>query len=244
MTIDTEQWERERLMEALESYTQGLADAPYVRKWIDKTGPTLHEGSNSLTFVISTEEVDRHGDVVSVDGWRLDAYRQNPVFLWAHNYTRPAIGRALGVWKEGNSLHAKIEFAPTEFAQEVASLYQGGFQRGVSVGFRPLQYEIRRDAQTGNVLGIIFTEQELLEISAAPVPANPSALRKALNAAPRLQGYYGELDSGGGPSWKFWPLCGAPGNRRIFRIKKATVLKVKRNERRPAESGRAKASDA
>ena len=133
---------------------------------------------------VSTDEVDRHGDLVSVGGWRLQAYRRNPVFLWAHDYTQPAIGRALAVWKEGHSLQARIQFAPTDFAQEVARLYQGGYQSGVSVGFRPIQYEIRRDPRTGESVGIVFLEQELLEISAAPVPANENALRKALDAAP------------------------------------------------------------
>ena len=138
----------------------------------------------------STDEVDRHGDLVSVGGWRLQAYRRNPVFLWAHDYTQPAIGRALAVWKEGHSLQARIQFAPTDFAQEVARLYQGGYQSGVSVGFRPIQYEIRRDPRTGESVGIVFLEQELLEISAAPVPANENALRKALDAAPRMRSYY------------------------------------------------------
>ena len=47
-----------------------------------------------LVFVASTGEVDRHGDTVAPTGWRLDAYRDNPVVLWAHNYGEPAIGRA------------------------------------------------------------------------------------------------------------------------------------------------------
>ena len=29
-----------------------------------------------MTFVISNEEVDRHGDVVLAQGWRLQAYLQ------------------------------------------------------------------------------------------------------------------------------------------------------------------------
>jgi hypothetical protein len=47
-----------------------------------------------MAFVISTDEVDRHGDVIQAQGWQLDAYRNNPVFLWAHDYSRPVIGRA------------------------------------------------------------------------------------------------------------------------------------------------------
>ncbi len=132
-----------------------------------------------MTFVISSEEVDRHGDVISAHGWRLTAYRQNPVFLWAHDYTRPVIGRAVSVWPEADQLLARMQFAPTSFAGEVAALYRSGYQQGVSVGFKPLRYEERRQEQTGAFLGIRFLEQELLEVSAVPVPSNRQALRRA-----------------------------------------------------------------
>ena len=145
--------------------------------------------AGAMTFVISGEEVDRHGDVVVAAGWQLAAYRQNPVFLWAHDYTRPVIGRALAVWPEPGLLLARMEFAPTEFASEVAALYRSGYQQGVSVGFRPLRYEERRQEQTGAFLGIRFLEQELLEVSAVPVPANRQALRRALEQAPRVGDY-------------------------------------------------------
>lgn len=175
-------------MEALESYKRGMAEAPQLRKWADARNDVSAEGT--MNFVVSTDEVDRHGDTVSVEGWHLQAYMQNPVFLRAHAYSRPAIGKATHVWKQDRKLLARIEFAPTAFAQEVATLYRNGYQRGVSVGFRPLKYEMRRDIKTGELLGVNFTEQELLEISAAPVPANPSALRKALYDMPRMWGYY------------------------------------------------------
>ena len=191
MTIDPESWERERLIEALEAYKSGLADAPHIRKWGDASSNGASDGA--MTFVVSTGDVDRHGDTISVDGWHLQAYIRNPVFLWAHNYTRPAIGKALNVWGGGQRLLARVEFAPTEFAQEVAGLYQTGYQRGVSVGFKPVKYQARRDPETGAFLGINFIEQELLEISAAPVPANASALKKALVDSPRMRAYYDQV---------------------------------------------------
>ena len=129
-----------------------------------------------LVFVASTGEVDRHGDTVAPEGWRLDAYRDNPVVLWAHDYGEPAIGRTEAVWSDGRALRARLEFAPTEFAGQVERLYRQGYQRGVSVGFRPLRFEERRDPVNGAFLGIRFLEQELLEISAVPVPANGGAL--------------------------------------------------------------------
>lgn len=143
-------------------------------------------GSGKAYLVVaSTGEVDRHGDTVAPDGWRLDAYRANPVVLWAHDYRQPAIGRAPAVWRQDGSLLASIEFAPTDFARTVAGLYQQGYQRGVSVGFRPIRFEERRDARSGAFLGIRFLEQELLEISAVPVPANGNALLRAGDDAAR-----------------------------------------------------------
>ena len=229
MVTEVETWERDRLMEALESYKRGLSDAPYLRKWSDKLSPSLlfptgqgasgaackmgDEDGGITTFVVSTDQVDRHGDVILVEGWRLEAYMRNPVFLWAHDYTQPAIGKAVDVWRGDHSLMANIEFAPTEFAREVASLYMAGFQRGVSVGFKPLEYELRRDPRTGDILGIRFTEQELLEISAAPVPANQNALRKALNGTPRMRGFYhyrGFTEEGGGLDESYRLKSGSP----------------------------------
>ncbi len=153
-----------------------------TRKWgliaakADSGADPGDAGPGPLTFVVSSGAVDRHGDVVSPEGWHLDAYRANPVVLWGHDYRRPAIGRARSVWSDRRGLMAHLEFAPTAFGREVEALYRHGYQQGVSVGFRPLRFEERRDARTGAFLGIRFLEQELLEISAVPVPANQGAL--------------------------------------------------------------------
>lgn len=192
--------EREELLAALEDYRRGRSSAPLLRKWhcglpggaglaagmaggIGGGGQEAgEEVDGEMTFVISSEEVDRHGDVVAAAGWRLAEYRQNPVLLWAHDYTRPVIGRARAVWGEPGLLLARLEFAPTDFAREVAALYRRGYQQGVSVGFKPLRYEERRQEGTGALLGIRFLEQELLEVSAVPVPANRQALRREVRA--------------------------------------------------------------
>ena len=200
---------RRELLRALDAWRRGVADAPVVCKWTvagplpasaSASAPLApaHRGAGAgagngngngngngtgndkaYLVVASTGEVDRHGDTVAPDGWRLDAYRANPVVLWAHDYRQPAIGRAPAVWRQDGSLLASIEFAPTDFARTVAALYQQGYQRGVSVGFRPIRFEERRDARSGAFLGIRFLEQELLEISAVPVPANGNALLRA-----------------------------------------------------------------
>ena len=188
-------WERERLLEALDAHQRGLTEPPLIRKWNQVVGLSKDaRGDKPMAFVISTDDVDRHGDVIVSQGWHLESYRRNPVFLWAHDYARPVIGRAVEVWSEAHRLVAQVEFAPTEFAQEVAKLYRSGYQRGVSVGFKPLRYEERRHEKTGAFLGIRFLEQELLETSAVPVPANRDALRRAMDDTPRLAEYLRRLD--------------------------------------------------
>jgi len=143
------------------------------------------EAPAALTLVASVETEDRAGDLIEAAGWELEAYARNPVVLWAHDYLRPPIGRSLRTWVEGRSLMATIEFAPIPFAQEVRALYAGGFMRGVSVGFRALESEPRRASRAalrhaqgaaGSGRGVLFRRQELLEISAAPVPLNAMAL--------------------------------------------------------------------
>lgn len=188
--LDESSWGRERLLESLDAYRRGLSDAPLLRKWSHGQASEVAEpAQEQMTFEVSNDEVDRHGDVIVPEGWQLEAYQRNPVFLWAHDYARPVIGRAVSIWKEPQRLLARMEFAPTDFAQEVAALYRENYQRGVSVGFRPISYEERREAKTGAFLGIRFLEQELLEVSAVPVPANRSALRRALDQAPRVGDY-------------------------------------------------------
>ena len=90
---------------------------------------------------------------------------------------------------EGTRRPATVEFAPTAFAREVETLYRQRFLRAVSVGFRAKAFSFRRDPHRG-VEGVEYAQQELLEISAVPVPANPRALARALASGldvPRLR---------------------------------------------------------
>ena len=159
-----------------------------------------------LAFAVSVESEDRAGDLIVASGWDLRAYERNPIVLWAHQHLAPPIGRSLKTWVEGRSLMAMVEFAPSAFAQEVRRLYEGGFLRGVSVGFRAIETE-QRQSQSGR-RGVLFKKQELLEISAAPVPLHPDTLALSpsgrfgadgsLSAREGARGWAG--DAGYGPS--------------------------------------------
>jgi len=129
-----------------------------------------------LNFVGSSETPDRHGDIVKSDDWNLSAYEKNPVFLWGHDHSGLPIGRAenVSVNTEEKRLEFKIKFAVEEypFAKTVYKLYKGGFLNATSVGFIPkdVDYDEDKDA-------FILSNNELLELSAVTVPANPDALQ-------------------------------------------------------------------
>ncbi len=141
-----------------------------------------------LEFTGSTESIDRMGDIVMCSGWQLENYQKNPVFLWAHQYDKPPIGKAVKCWAEEGQLKFHIQFADKEtypFADTIYRLYKGGFLKASSVGFSPIEWESmeqKEDDEDGWDFGYSprkYTKQELLELSGCPVPANPEALVSA-----------------------------------------------------------------
>jgi len=150
------------------------------------------ENDRVLRFVGSTATRDRMGDEIDIKGWQTKAYMKNPVFLWAHNYSEPPIGKAVKVEKTDKGLIFDIEFAPADVypkAEQIYQLYKNGFLRATSVGFKSLssewiddttEEEAKKRKKTPDLrAGKSFAKQELLELSAVPVPANPDALMTA-----------------------------------------------------------------
>jgi HK97 family phage prohead protease len=152
----------------------------YVAKSID-----IDDDERSLTAIISTDTVDRDGEVLLPKGAILDNFMKNPVVLWAHDYYDTPIARALWIKKGRGRITAKAKFADTDKAEEIYQLYKGGFLNAFSVGFDPREYrepkpeEIKKKPDWANARRIYET-WELLEFSGVPVPANPEALALAV----------------------------------------------------------------
>jgi HK97 family phage prohead protease len=124
-------------------------------------------------FVITSDAIDRQGEIVDVDGWDFKAYMQNPVILDSHRYGSIAdiVGRATGEpRRQGNGWTVDVEFAETPMGDLARRLVEQGMLKAVSVGFRSLQ----RRPEKGLTRHI---KTELLEVSLVSVPANPEALR-------------------------------------------------------------------
>lgn len=164
--------------EAMDRSIMGEAPPTFVRKWGAAQVRVLSAERRLLEAVVSDETKDRYGDVIRAAGWRTANYLKNPVILWAHDYSSPPIGRATEVSVRDKRLVKVIEFDTREFAQEVFRLYADDFLSAFSVGFMPLKWEkvYEGEGDERKFVGFEFLEQELLESSAVPVPANPNAL--------------------------------------------------------------------
>jgi HK97 family phage prohead protease len=148
------------------------------------------EEERSIKFIASDETVDRYGDIVSADGWRLAPFRKNPIFLWQHSYGAP-IGTVPKIGVEGDKLIAQVKFAAagvSKLADELWALVKEKVLRAVSVGFmveseKDLEYIRDKD---DSITGVRYLRQELLELSLVSVPANPNALAvaRSLNLSP------------------------------------------------------------
>lgn len=131
------------------------------------TKAEVKKEDGAFVAVASTASEDRHGEIVSLNGWDLKNFKENPVILWGHNHDEPAIGKALKTWisKASGALMMKVKFHEhTEKARAVKALFEDGILNSFSVGFIPKEME-----------GETFVKQELIEVSAVNVPANPDA---------------------------------------------------------------------
>jgi Phage capsid family/Caudovirus prohead serine protease len=132
-------------------------------------------GDDPLEFVMSDGSVDRMGDVIEPDGWRLDNFRRNPMALFAHD-PEFIVGNWRDVGVRKGQLTGRLELMDpvSDRLREIKTAIEGGFLRAVSVGFHSDSAE-----PLGKGGGLRFTEAELVECSLVSVPANPNALRKA-----------------------------------------------------------------
>ncbi len=150
-----------------EKLAEAIAKAS-IKAIIEQTKAASDEDTGTFDVIISTMDVDRHGESVDVNGWDLTHYKTNGVVLWAHDYGGLPIGVCTSIATQDGKLRAQGKFVPGDanpFAQQVRKLYDFGAVKATSVGFIA-------EETNGNVI----TKAELLEFSFVPVPANPYCL--------------------------------------------------------------------
>lgn len=182
---ELERLARELELEALYQYEHGTGEAPvlYKAEGFLQTLGSKEPKNQEMVFVASEESEDRVGDIISAGGWDLSNFKKNPVWMFVHNYGVAPLGTVPKIWVEGKQLLNTVNWDDAdELARFIKGKYERGIMRAVSVGFRPLEFKAREDKESDGMRrpGFHFTKQELLEISAVPVPMHPRALQKAM----------------------------------------------------------------
>lgn len=143
------------------------------------------KNARTARFVMSAQSPDRYGDIVVTEGLDTTEFEKNPVALLFHSSRSWPIGKWINLEKKLTGrparLEGQLEFAPEgliEEADKAAGLVAAGIMRACSIGFLPKDGELIRDDE-GHFLGYKYTQSELLECSAVPIPACPQALVKS-----------------------------------------------------------------
>lgn len=150
-----------------------------IHKLFNTKAASVNDNDHSVDFVISTNKEDRYGDIVDQKTWNFKDYLKNPIVLWGHNPEEPenVLGTAsnLTVAEDGSQTTATLSFAVdvNPKAAMVFQMIKAGVLRTVSVGFRNHTFEYEDDTP-------VLSDNDLIEISVVPIPANAGAMALSL----------------------------------------------------------------
>lgn len=160
-----------------------------LKKQLDAT---LKSSGSKVEATITTESMDRDGEVVISQGMNSTEFELNPIVFYNHDYDQP-IGKISELRRGDGKIDATINFAQrpegfegSYFPEFVESLVDQGIVKGISIGFAPLEGGVRRASKEDNERygqGVrqVYSKWKLMEVSVAPLPANPTALVSAVN---------------------------------------------------------------
>ena len=140
----------------------------------------INSEKKTATFVMSTENVDRHGDIVDQDTWMLEHFLKSPMFFLQHKSYEFPIGKWIDIRLEADPeivgkmrLVGTAEFCTdiSEEADKAFKMVEGGYMNAVSVGFIPhrVEYDEHTDA-------FRLFDCELMECSLVGIGSNRQAL--------------------------------------------------------------------
>lgn len=135
--------------------------------------------NNVFKFIITTNNVDRYGDVVEPSGMDATLFLKNPVFLFNHisGSDLMPIGKCLKLDTADNGVIGEtIIHGKTELSKDALVMVQEGYLKAVSIGFMPTEWESLPSDPKSWCEPRKYTKWQLLEYSLVNIPANPYAL--------------------------------------------------------------------
>jgi HK97 family phage prohead protease len=150
-------------------------------------------GERAVMAVISTDAVDREGDVLIPDGCNSKQYELSPSLFFNHDYYTLPVGKCVGLKREDSRIVAKFVLAerPADhpegeewFPSTLLSLFQQGVVNGFSVGFEILDSRPaspRDITKFGDGCRRVISKWRLYEVSVAPMPCQQEAVSLAVS---------------------------------------------------------------
>lgn len=143
-------------------------------------------GKDIYTFIISTEDLDLHGERMKISGIDITKFKKNPVVYFNHNSSGFPIGKAVDIYKKDGKLLADTIFHEEDKESRlIKKLVDTGYLNATSIGFKPLEWEDSTPTDDeANQLNATwsnqvrtYTKSQLLEYSIVGIPANSEAIR-------------------------------------------------------------------
>lgn len=176
-----------------------IRDMGYQRRSTPQVSLDIKDDERADLSWVTTESIDRDGEVILAKGGDWSQFLQNPVVTFAHRYDQLPVGRSLWV-KEHKAKGIKGWMAKTQytsrpiswegewFADAVWHFVHEGDMPGKSIGFiiteagPPEEKEVRSRPELAGVRTVI-RKWLALEYAVAPVQSNPDALVTAVGKA-------------------------------------------------------------
>jgi hypothetical protein len=169
----------------------------YRHAVITRGADEVHSGERWDVSWISTESIDRMGEVVLASGMDDSQFRLNPLVTLGHNYDLPPVGtsrwRRRTVENDLVGIKARTDYPPRPrdwpddqpwLPDQVFALVRAGLLRGKSIGFLPLRVHAPDDKERRSRgwedVRLVIDEWLLLEYACVSLPANQHALVEAV----------------------------------------------------------------
>jgi len=159
---------------------------------------TANPTAKGFSAIVTTEVVDRDGDVMIAQGMNSKNYEANPILLGMHDDRKIPIGKCVSIRRKAGHVEMDFELTPRpanhvgEWEPEMyGAAIAFGSLKGVSIRFNPLAGGVRRANQAdvqkyGEDCLQVYSKWELLEVSCVSIPANQEALIYAVAKAAKL----------------------------------------------------------
>jgi len=139
------------------------------------------QGREIFWFLVTSENIDRQGEIVKSDSYDIEKFMQNPVMFFQHNSYSLPIGKWLEFEKTNDGLmlggwfHELPDENGNNLSKTIKDYVANEIIVATSIGFRPVEWHVDR---IDNKKIMVYDKIDLVEVSVVTIGANPEALAK------------------------------------------------------------------